>query len=48
MALSRAYLAAHWLSDAVAGVMLGTTIALAVALVVHHVQTAHADAPQPG
>ena len=40
MALSRAYLAAHWLSDAVAGVMLGTVIALAVALVVHHVQTA--------
>jgi undecaprenyl-diphosphatase len=35
MGLSRAYLAAHWLSDAVAGVMLGTSFALASALVVH-------------
>jgi undecaprenyl-diphosphatase len=35
MGLSRAYLAAHWLSDAVAGVLLGTTVALGTALVVH-------------
>jgi len=35
MGLSRAYLAAHWLSDAVAGVLLGTTIALGSALLVH-------------
>lgn len=35
MALSRAYLAAHWLSDAVAGVLLGTTCALFAAVVMH-------------
>jgi membrane-associated phospholipid phosphatase len=35
MGLSRAYLAAHWLSDAVAGVLLGTSIALVAAVVVH-------------
>jgi membrane-associated phospholipid phosphatase len=38
MALSRAYLAAHWLSDAMAGVLLGTSTALATALVVHHLR----------
>ena len=32
MALSRAYLAAHWLSDAIAGVLLGTSCALLAAL----------------
>lgn len=35
MGLSRAYLAAHWPSDAVAGVLLGTSFALASALAVH-------------
>jgi len=35
MGLSRAYLLAHWLSDAVAGVLLGTAVALGTALVVH-------------
>ena len=34
MALSRAYLGAHWLSDALAGVLLGTSCALLAALVV--------------
>jgi undecaprenyl-diphosphatase len=34
MAVSRAYLAAHWLSDAVAGTLLGITVALGAALVV--------------
>jgi undecaprenyl-diphosphatase len=38
MALSRAYLAAHWFSDAVAGVLLGTSIALAAAVVVHGIR----------
>jgi membrane-associated phospholipid phosphatase len=38
MALSRAYLAAHWLSDAIAGVLLGTSCALVAALVVHWIR----------
>ena len=33
MALSRAYLAAHWLSATIAGVLLGTSCALLAALV---------------
>jgi membrane-associated phospholipid phosphatase len=33
MGLSRAYLAAHWLSDAAAGILLGTSCALVTALI---------------
>ncbi len=38
MALSRAYLGAHWLSDAAAGVLLGTACALLSALVAGQLQ----------
>ena len=38
MGLSRAYLAAHWLSDAAAGVLLGTSCALLTALVADQFQ----------
>jgi len=55
MALSRAYVAAHWLSNAIAGVLLGTSCAVLTALVVgllqrrwrdHHPgQAVHGPAP---
>ncbi len=35
MALSRSYLRAHWLSDVVAGVLLGAATTIAVAAIVH-------------
>jgi membrane-associated phospholipid phosphatase len=38
MGLSRAYLAAHWLSDATAGILLGTSCALLTALTADHFQ----------
>ena len=38
MGVSRAYLAAHWLSDAVAGILLGWSCALLVAVVTDELQ----------
>jgi membrane-associated phospholipid phosphatase len=38
MGLSRAYLAARWLSDAAAGILLGTSCALVTALIVDQFQ----------
>jgi len=38
MGLSRAYLGAHWLSDAAAGILLGTSCALVTALVADQFQ----------
>jgi membrane-associated phospholipid phosphatase len=41
MGLSRAYLAAHWLSDAAAGILLGTSCALVTALIADQIQRRH-------
>jgi len=48
MALSRAYLAAHWLSDAVAGVLLGTSVALISAVTVHVIRVRRERRSSPG
>jgi membrane-associated phospholipid phosphatase len=47
MALSRVYLAAHWLSDAVAGVLLGASLALGCALVVHLIRERRSPVHMP-
>jgi membrane-associated phospholipid phosphatase len=36
--LSRAYLGAHWLSDAVAGILLGISSAVVTALMIGQIQ----------
>jgi undecaprenyl-diphosphatase len=41
MGLSRAYLAAHWLSDAAAGILLGTSCALLAAVLTDQFQRRH-------
>ena len=47
MGLSRAYLAAHWLSDAAAGILLGTSCALVTALVADQFQRWRNRGPRP-
>jgi undecaprenyl-diphosphatase len=44
MALSRVYLRAHWLSDALGGAALGAAVAIAAALLVHRIE-ARRDRP---
>jgi membrane-associated phospholipid phosphatase len=47
MGLSRAYLAAHWLSDATAGILLGTSCALITALAADQFQRWHNKGQRP-
>ncbi len=47
MGLSRAYLAAHWLSDATAGILLGTSCALVTALIADQFQRRHNRLQRP-
>jgi membrane-associated phospholipid phosphatase len=48
MGLSRAYLGAHWLSDATAGILLGTSCALVTALIADRFQRRRNRGLQPG
>ena len=48
MGLSRAYLGAHWLSDAIAGIGLGTSCALVTALVTDQFQRRRNRGRRPG
>ena len=47
MGLSRAYLGAHWLSDATAGILLGTSCALVTALITGQLQRRRNREPRP-
>ncbi len=47
MGLSRAYLGAHWLSDATAGILLGTSCALLTALIADLLQRQQQHGRQP-
>ena len=47
MGLSRAYPGAHWLSDATAGILLGTSCALVTALVADQLQRRRNREPRP-
>jgi undecaprenyl-diphosphatase len=47
MGLSRAYLAAHWLSDATAGILLGMSCALLTALAADQFQRWHNNRQRP-
>jgi membrane-associated phospholipid phosphatase len=47
MGLSRAYLGAHWLSDATAGILLGTSCALVTALAADQLQRRRNREPRP-
>jgi membrane-associated phospholipid phosphatase len=48
MASSRVYLAAHWFSDVVAGVLLGTSVALGCAAAVTWIRDATARRRRAG
>jgi membrane-associated phospholipid phosphatase len=47
MGLSRAYLGTHWLSDATAGILLGTSCALLTALIADQFQRRHNRLQRP-